>query len=100
VVASQLLPFWIVAVVFSVSGLMRGMVNPSRDVLVRAASPPGQIGATFGFVTTGFTVGAALGPMLYGRLMDTGSADLVFWVAAGFVISAIILVVLFRERPI
>jgi MFS transporter, FSR family, fosmidomycin resistance protein len=99
-IASQILPFWIVVGVFSVSGMMRGMVNPSRDVMVRAASPPGQIGATFGFVTTGFTVGAAAAPMLYGWLMDTGSADLVFWVAAGFMISAIILVVVFRERSL
>lgn len=99
-IASQILPFWIVVGVFSVSGLMRGMVNPSRDVMVRAASPAGQIGATFGFVTTGFTVGAAAAPMLYGWLMDTGSADLVFWVAAGFIVSGVILVVVFRERPL
>ena len=100
VVASQLLPFWLVVGVFATSGLMRGMVNPSRDVLVRAAAPPGQIGATFGFVTSGFTVGAATAPMLYGWLMDSGSAGLVFWIAAGFTMSAIVLVVTFRERPL
>ncbi|MEE2969283.1 MAG: MFS transporter [Pseudomonadota bacterium] len=100
VVASQTLPFWLVTGVFATSGLMRGMVNPSRDVLVRAAAPPGQIGATFGFVTSGFTVGAATAPMLYGWLMDTGSAGSVFWVAAGFTLSAIVLVVTFRERSL
>lgn len=99
-VASQIFPFWLAASVFSISGLMRGVVNPSRDVMVRAASPPGQIGATFGFVTSGFTVGAATAPILYGWLMDNGSGGSVFWLAAGFTLSAIALVVTFRERPL
>jgi len=99
-IASQLLSFWLVIGVFALSGLMRGIVNPSRDIMVRAASPPGQIGATFGFVTTGFTVGQGTAPMLYGWLMDNGSAGSVFWLAAGFTVLAIILVVTFRERPL
>jgi MFS family permease len=99
-IASQLMPFWLVVGVFATSGLMRGIVNPSRDVMVRAASPPGQIGATFGFVTTGFTVGAAVAPMIYGWLMDHGSAEYVFWLAAGFVLLGVALVVAFRERPL
>ncbi len=99
-IATQLLSFWLVLGVFAVSGLMRGIVNPSRDIMVRAASPPGQIGATFGFVTTGFTVGQGAAPMLYGWMMDNGSAGSVFWLAAGFTVAAILLVVAFRERPL
>jgi hypothetical protein len=38
--------------------------------------------------------------MLYGWLMDNGSAGSVFWLAAGFTVLAIILVVAFRERPL
>ena len=48
------------------AGFLAGMIMPSRDMLVRAAAPPGMAGRTFGIVTTGFNIGGAIGPMLGG----------------------------------
>ena len=38
-----------------VIGLASGITFPSRDMLVREMTPPGEFGKVFGFVTTGFT---------------------------------------------
>ena len=43
------------------AGLLGGMIMPSRDMLVRAAAPPGAIGRTFGIVTGGFSIGGMIG---------------------------------------
>ena len=51
------LPWWAIFGAMIVAGLMRGVYNPSRDVLVRRAAPDGRVGTAFGFVTLGYTVG-------------------------------------------
>ncbi len=99
-VASELLPFWLVIGTFALAGFMRGVVNPARDVLVRRAAPPGAVGAAFGFITTGFTVGQAAAPPVYGWLMDIGSPTTLYWLAAGFTLIAIPLVFLSREQAL
>ena len=100
VVASELLPFWLVMGTFGLAGFMRGVVNPSRDVLVRRGAPPGAVGAAFGFITTGFTVGQAAALPLYGWLMDIGSPTMLYWLAAGFTVAAIPLVFASREQAL
>jgi MFS family permease len=99
-IALGVLPFWAIACVFVLAGLMRGVVNPSRDILVRQAAPAGAIGAVFGFVSTGFNIGQGSAPLLYGWFMDIGSPDLVFWAAAGFTAIAISIVVFSGERKL
>ena len=97
-VASEILPFWLVIGTLALTGFMRGLVNPARDVLVRKAAPPGAIGAAFGFITTGFTVGQAIAPPIYGWLMDVGSPTMLYWLASGFTLIAIPLVFASREQ--
>ena len=63
-----------VSIAFAIAGVFRGVVNPSRDVLLRSHVPPGTTGAVFGFVTTGFNVGLGTAPILYGWVMDRGAA--------------------------
>jgi MFS family permease len=99
-IGSELLPFWLVIGVFALAGFTRGLVNPARDVLVRRAAPPGAIGAAFGFITTGFTVGQAVAPPIYGWLMDIGSPTMLYWLASGFMLIAIPLVFASRERAL
>ena len=41
------------------AGFLGGMIMPSRDMLVRAAAPPGMTGRVFGIVTTGFNIGGS-----------------------------------------
>jgi len=83
------MPFWLAVVLIGSAGAMRGLVNASRDVLVRFAAPEGSVGTVFGFVTTGFMVGQAVSPAIYGVLMDQGSPGMVFLVSAIFSILCI-----------
>lgn len=99
-IGTAALPFWLVGAVFVLIGMMRGVVNPARDVLVRRAAPAGAVGLVFGFVTTGFNVGGGIAPVVYGWAMDTGSAESVFWLAAGFTLVGIAIVAAARERAL
>jgi MFS transporter, FSR family, fosmidomycin resistance protein len=61
------------------AGFLSGMIAPSRDMLVRAASPPGAFGRVFGIVTTGFNIGGTIGPMVGGWIMDHNLPRWVFF---------------------
>ena len=61
------------------AGFLSGMISPSRDMLVRAASPPGAFGRVFGIVTTGFNIGGTVGPVLGGWIMDHNLPRWVFF---------------------
>jgi FSR family fosmidomycin resistance protein-like MFS transporter len=67
----------LVVVAMGAGGFLSGMISPSRDMLVRAASPPGAFGRVFGIVTTGFNMGGTVGPLIGGWIMDH---DLPRWV--------------------
>ena len=56
-VAVLRLPLAVIGVLFAITGLFSGMVSPSRDMLIRSMSPPGEIAKVFGFVSTGFNFG-------------------------------------------
>ena len=60
------------------AGLLGGLIMPSRDMLVRAAAPPGAMGRTFGIVTSGFNIGGMVGPLMFGFIMDHGAPRWVF----------------------
>lgn len=79
----------LLVILFGIAGLANGIVMPSRDLLVRAVTPVGAFGKVFGFVTTGFNIGGMISPILYGWLLDNGSARNVFLVAIAFGIAAI-----------
>lgn len=87
-VGSGGLAIWMVLAGLAAAGLMRGIVNASRDVLVRRASPDDAVGKVFGFVTAGIHVGAIVMPLVYGWLLDTGRPSLVFWVSAFLFVAA------------
>jgi MFS family permease len=76
-------------VMMSITGMFFGIVMPSRDMIVREATPPGAFGKVFGFVTNGFNIGGILSPILFGALMDHGEPRLVFWVIAGATVLAV-----------
>jgi MFS family permease len=60
------------------AGLLGGLIMPSRDMLVRAAAPPGAMGRTFGVVTSGFNIGGMVGPLMFGFIMDHHAPRWVF----------------------
>jgi MFS family permease len=83
--------------VMALAGLLAGMIMPSRDMLVRAAAPPGQAGAVFGVVSTGFNIGGIAGPVMFGALLDAGRPQAVFLLAAAFMAVAVA-VTLWQDR--
>jgi MFS family permease len=68
------------------AGLLSGIIQPSRDMLVRAAAPAGAIGRAFGIVTVGLSIGGIFGPMLFGWIMDRGAPRWVFGASALFMV--------------
>ena len=60
------------------AGLLGGLIMPSRDMLVRAAAPPGAMGRAFGVVTMGLNAGGMVGPLLFGFIMDHNAPRWVF----------------------
>lgn len=88
------LSFWLIAAAMVAAGFVRGLYNASRDVLVRRAAPPGGIGAAFGFVTLGYTVGQGGTPVIYGWLMDGGHGNGVFFLSAAAALVAIAIVLI------
>jgi MFS family permease len=51
--------------------------------MVRYISPKASVGTVFAFVTSGFLVGQAIAPPVYGLFLDFGSPGWVFWGSAG-----------------
>jgi len=76
--------------VMGVSGFLSGLIMPSRDMMVRAAAPPGQAGAAFGLVSTGFSIGGIVGPVGFGWLLDHGQPHAVFVIAASLMAAAVL----------
>ena len=75
-------PSAVLIVLTGVSGFAVGTTYPSRDMLVRAVTPPGAYGRVFGFVSTGFNIGASIAPIVYGMLMDHGQPRGIFLLSA------------------
>ena len=73
--------------VFALIGCVLGATGPSRDLIVRGATPKGAAGRVYGFVYSGLDLGGIIGPVAFGFLLDHGMAREVFVaVAACFVL--------------
>lgn len=55
------------------TGFLGGMTIPSRDMLVRGATPMGATGKVFGFVYAGLDLGALVAPPVIGYMLDHGA---------------------------
>jgi MFS family permease len=82
VVALVTLPPPALLPLFAAGGLASGMVAPSRDMMIRAITPPGASGRVFGLVMVGFNVGGLVAPPLYGLIVDHASPAWVFGIVA------------------
>lgn len=77
--ASGALSHALIAPVLALAGFCSGLTNPSRDLLVRGATPPGASGKVYGFVYSGLDVGSMATPVLYGWMLDRALAAGVFY---------------------
>jgi MFS transporter, FSR family, fosmidomycin resistance protein len=69
----------LLAPVLALAGFCSGVTNPSRDLLVRGATPRGSTGKVYGFVYSGLDLGAMVTPVFYGWLLDRHLAQGVFF---------------------
>ena len=90
VVGSIDLTAGLLMVVFVTMGLLQGSLLPARDVLVRAISPPGQIGKMFGFTSSGLALGSAITPPIFGWIMDNGNPAWIYYVSAVCMLAALL----------
>jgi MFS family permease len=98
-IAVASLPVPVLVAGMGVSGFLYGVVQPSRDMLVRRAAPPGAAGRVFGIVSTGFNIGGIVGPLLFGWLMDQGAPRAIFGAAVAFMTVATVLALIEERRP-
>lgn len=68
----------VVGVLLFASGFCFGAFFPSRDLLVRRATPAGQGGKVFGFVYSGLDLGSAVGPPVFGWFVDQSRPEWIF----------------------
>ena len=76
--AMAVLPGALVVVAMGAIGFASGVAGPSRDLLIRAAAPPNATGRVFGVVYSGLDAGLAIGPLMFGALMDAHHPAWVF----------------------
>ena len=72
------------------AGVMTGASRTPRDVMVKDAAPPGQIGKVFGFVSSGMSLGGAIMPVPYGMIIDAGRPELVLVVVAALLLLSLL----------
>jgi MFS family permease len=85
-------------VLMSVGGFFSGLTMPSRDMIVRAVTPPGAYGRVFGFVSTGFNIGGIVSPLIFGQLLDQGYPRAIFFCVAGCALISIATVAINTSR--
>jgi MFS family permease len=86
------LPIAGMAAVLTGAGFVTGIVQPSRDLLVRRVTPPGSVGKVFAFVSTGLALGGVLMPIAFGWLMDHADPRWVFWLSAIIILLTVLTV--------
>ncbi len=59
-------------VLLALTGFSVGIGGPSRDMMIKKATPKGATGRVYGMVYSGLDTGLALSPVLFGALMDRG----------------------------
>jgi FSR family fosmidomycin resistance protein-like MFS transporter len=77
------LPEPVLIVTAVIGGLALGISRTPRDVMLKDACPPGEIGKVFGFVSSSLPLGSAIVPVPMGLLIDLGYPGLVLPVVAG-----------------
>ena len=76
--ATGLIPIELIVIAFIVIGLGLGIAAPSRDLMIRSATPSGSSGRVYGIVYSGIDLGAALSPLIFGIFLDIGLPRFLF----------------------
>lgn len=92
------LPFWAMFTGFALTGFAMGVAMPSRDLIVKRATPAGATGRVFGFVYSGLDIGGTITPVLFGTFMDLGRPHWLYHTVALLIFAAICSVLVVRQR--
>ncbi|MEO5697854.1 MAG: MFS transporter [Burkholderiaceae bacterium] len=87
-----------VPVLFGVMGFGAGIAAPSRDLIVKRATPANATGRVYGVVYSGLDIGQALAPLLFGTLMDLQRPSQV-WLGIA-IVQAMLIVNAFNVRKV
>ncbi|MBS0327971.1 MAG: MFS transporter [Proteobacteria bacterium] len=82
---------------FALAGFSVGVTSPSRDLIVRNATPAGASGRVYGFVYSGLDTGSMLGPLWFGLMLDRHLALQVLYAIAALFLIAIATVIRVRR---
>ncbi|WP_326542505.1 MFS transporter [Pseudorhodoferax sp.] len=72
-------PGWMVPAMFGLMGLGAGIAGPSRDMIVKRATPANASGRVYGVVYSGLDIGQAIAPLIFGTLMDRQQYSSIFF---------------------
>lgn len=72
------------------AGLGYGFAGPSRDMLIKTATPPGATGRVYGSVYSGLDLGFAMGAPIFGWLMDRHLPGAIFTGAAAALVLSVL----------
>ena len=98
--ASSPIPLPLLLPLFATIGFSLGVTGPSRDLIVKTATPKGAAGRVYGFVYSGLDLGGTVGPIFFGFMLDHALAHELFYAIAACLLLAICTVVsLKRTSP-
>ena len=87
---SGLLGGTLTMVVLASTGLAIGVGGPSRDMMIKKATPKGSTGRVYGMVYSGLDVGFAISPLVFGVFLDQGWYGATFVGAAGVLMLSVL----------
>jgi MFS family permease len=91
-----------VAPLMGVIGFCVGLSGPSRDVMIRRTalkvSTHQAFGRVYGFTYSGFDVGMASAPLLFGAVLDAGHDAWIWWMIAAFHLAGAALALIIGHR--
>jgi MFS family permease len=97
-IAGGALATGLLAVCMALAGFVLGSIGPSRDIIVRGIAPVEGRGKVYGFVYSGLDLSGLIAPPIFGWALDHGRPELVFTVAALFLVAAAPTVLRLRRR--
>ena len=77
-------------VILAATGLSIGVGGPSRDMMIKKATPKGATGRVYGMVYSGLDVGFAISPLVFGVFMDRGWYGLTLVCGAGVLLLSVL----------
>lgn len=87
---SGLLGGTLTMVILAATGLAIGVGGPSRDMMIKKATPKGSTGRVYGMVYSGLDVGFSISPLVFGVFMDQGWYGATFVGAAGVLLLSVL----------